>query len=159
MITLTNNEFDEISNILDGYVIELNDLEVSSEEYRKLKYELDNQFCGLHIFGEKQIIHAELNLGNVIINDDILTCIYDNAIHKFKMLKRKAKNGEYAYIVSATDCEPFNKKYIGRCFKVHKQPTKEDLEWIVEHVSVNLEDLDVGWCLYDDQYVVLEEII
>ena len=159
MLTLTNKEFEKISNILDGYVMELNELDISSEEYKNLKEKLDNQFCGLRIFGEKQILHAELDLGNVMINADILTCIFGNAIHKFKMVKRKAMNGEYAYIVSATDCEPFNTKCIGRCFKVHKQPTKEDLGWIVDHVSVNLEDLDAGWCLYDDQYVVLEEIV
>jgi hypothetical protein len=158
MITLTEKEFNQLNNIVDGYSNRLYELESGTEEYNDLKLQLDNEFCELRIFGEKQIIHAELNLGNVMIKDDILTCIYDNEIHRFNMVNRKASNNEYAYIIQADDCDPFHTKYIGRCFKVSKQPSKEALEWCVEHVCINEEGLDVGWNLYDSQYVVLEEI-
>lgn len=158
MLKITDEEFAVITDILDGYCIRLDEFDKSSDDYEWLKYELDNKFCGLEILREKDMLHAELNIGNVMIENNILTCIYDNNIHKFNMVKRKAKNGEYAYIVEATDCTPFNKKYIGRCFTVHSQPTKEELEWMSDHVGVHLEGLYTGWCLYDCQYVVLEEI-
>lgn len=158
MIKLTDEEYEEINDILNGYVIELGEINKNTEEYSNLKRKLDNKFCGLNILQEQQILWAELDIGNVMIEDDLLTYIYNNSLHRYKMLKRKAKNGEFVYIINATDCTPFNKKYIGRCFQVHKQPTKEELEWVCDHVVVNIEGLDVGWCLYDDQYVVLEEI-
>jgi hypothetical protein len=158
MLTLTEKEFNEIKNILDSYVVKLDKLNKLSEDYKNLKYQLDNTFCGLGILAEHDMLHAELNIGNVIIKDDILTCIYDNELHKFNMLKRKANNGEYAYITKATDCNPFNTKYIGRCFMVHKQPTERNLENVANYVEVDLEGLYTGWCLYDDQYVVLEEL-
>lgn len=158
MITLTNEQYNQLEDILYGYTNELDELDPSSDEYSNLKYELDCKFCGFGLWQEKQMLHAELVLGNVMIENNVLTCIYNNKLHKFNMAKRKAKNGEYAYITNSSDTLPFNNKYIGRCFKVHAQPTKEELEWVKDFVGVNIEGLDTGWCLYDDQYVVLEEI-
>ena len=158
MLRITEKDYNEILDILDGYVQKLDELPIGSEEYKDLKYELDNKFYGINMLQEHDIVHGELEIGNVIIKDDIITCIHDNAIHKYKMLHRKAKNGELAYIVNATDNCPFNTRYIGRCFRVDKQPTADELKWVKDFVSINLEGLDVGWCLYDDQYVVLEEI-
>lgn len=158
MVKINIDELNEIEAILDGYTDELNKLDTSSEGYRRLKEQLDDRFCGLNLFAESPIIHAELDIGNVIIEDDILTCIYDSKLHKFKMVKRKASNGEYAYITNATDQCPFNTKYLGRCFKVDKQPTDEMLEFVVDCVIVNVNDSEYGWLLYDVQYVVLEEM-
>jgi hypothetical protein len=159
MIRISEEEFNELNEVLNGYCDRLNELEITSSEYSELKWELDNRFCGLKLWQEEEMIHSELDIGNTIIEDDTLTCIYNNKLHKFKMSKRKANNGEYAYIVNATESTPFSTKYIGRCFKVGSQPTKEMLEWVHDYVSINIEGLDYGWCLYDDQYVVLEEIL
>jgi hypothetical protein len=155
-ITLTKEEFDELSSILDGYCNPETGIE-ASEEYKDKKWELDNKFCGLTIWGEEQIINAELRIGNTYICDNILTCIYNNEIHKYKMISRPAQNRDLAYIISATEYTPFNLKYIGRCFIVDRHV--ENDEWVVNHVVVDLGlGYKCGWCLYDDQYVVLEEI-
>lgn len=159
MLRITEEDYNDLLDIIDGYVQKLEELPMCSEEYRVLKYELDNKLCGINMLQEHDIIHGELDIGNVIIEDDVLTCIHDNAIHKYKMTHRKANNGELAYITNATDLYPFNTRYIGRCFKVDKQPTKNEFSRVKNFVEINLEGLDVGWCLYDDQYVVLEEII
>jgi hypothetical protein len=157
MLEINIDELNEIEEILEGYTNKLNKLTPSSEDYRKLKEHLDNKFCGLNLFSESQVTLAELDLGNVIIEDDILTCIYDNRIHKFKMVKRKACNGEQVYIVNATEQDAFNTKYRNRCFKIHGQPTKYSSN-SKPHVLVKWEGEEYGWCLYDHQYVVLEEI-
>lgn len=158
MLRITEEDYNELMDIIDGYVQKLNELPFGSEEYKDLKWELDDKFCGINMIQEHQIIHGELEIGNVIVEDDVLTCIHDNAIHRYKMLHRKANNGELVYITDASDTCPFNKRYIGRCFKVDKQPSKDELQWVHDFVGINIEGLDVGWCLYDDQYVVLEEI-
>lgn len=158
MLKITEEDYHELMNILNGYVEKLEELPFGSEEYKDFKRKLDNRFCSINMTTEHQIIHSELNIGNVIIEDEILTCIYNEAIHKYKMLHRKAMNGELVYIIAATDSCPFNKRYIGRCFRVDKQPDQEMLEWVHDYVGINIEGLDVGWCLDDDQYVVLEEI-
>lgn len=159
MLRITEEDYNELTDILDGYVNKMDELSINSKEYEKLKYELDNKFCGLNLLQEHQIVHRELNIGNVIIDKNILICIYNNSLHRYRMMHRKANNGELVYIVNATDYCPFNKRYIGRCFYVDAQPTKEELEWVKDFVGINIEGLDTGWCLYDDQYVVLEEII
>lgn len=158
MLRITEEDYNELMDIMDGYVQKLEELPFGSEEYKNLKWELDDKFCGINMTTEHHIIHAELEIGNVIIKDNVLTCIYDNSIHRYKMLHRKANNGELVYITNATDTCPFNKRYVGRCFRVDKQPDAEMLEWVHDYVGINIEGLDVGWCLYDDQYVVLEEI-
>ena len=81
MLRITEKDYNELMDIMDGYVEKLNELSFDSEEYRNLKWELDNKFCGINITTEHQIIHAELEIGNVIIKDDVLTCIYNNSIH------------------------------------------------------------------------------
>ena len=159
MLTLSEMEFNELSGIMDGYSNRLYDYDTNSDEYSNYKYELDNRFCGLNLWQEKSILHAELNLGNVIIDDNILTCIFDNKLHRFNMLNRKANNGEYAYITNSSNRCPFNPKYIGRCFMVHKQATDYELGLVKDFVIVNEEGSEYGWNLYDSQYVVLEEII
>lgn len=158
MLRITEEDYSELMDILNGYVYELEEIPFGSNEYKDLKRELDNKFCSINMTTEHQIIHDELDIGNVIIKDNILTCIYDNCIHKYKMSHRKANNGELVYIVNATDTCPFNKRYIGRCFKVYRQPDVEMLKWVHDFVGINIKGLDTGWCLYDDQYVVLEEI-
>lgn len=150
MITLTEKELNKLIRIRDGYVIEL---DKSPDEYCPLKSWLDNDFCSLDVFEESKIINSELYIGNTFIEGDILTCIYDNTLHKFRMINRKANNGEYAYILNATDEDTFNRKYIGRCFKVDRHPKLN-----IDYVIVESRDSMNGWCLYDDQYVVLEEI-
>lgn len=151
MITLNEKEVNALECIRVGYVNELDKLVKKSKEYHNLKIGLDYRFCGLDLFEESKIVKSELYIGNTLIEGDILTCIYDNALHKFRMVKRKANNGEYAYILNATDEDAFNRKYIGRCFKVCGQP-------IPDVDCVMVKSTDSGWCLYDDQYVVLEEI-
>lgn len=158
MLRITENDYNELVEIMDGYVEKLNGLSSESKEYKDLKWELDNKFCGINMLMEHQIIHAEFDIGNVAIKDDVLTCIYDNSIHQYKMLHRKANNEELVYITSADDHCPFNKRYIGRCFKVSQQPDREMLKWVADYVGINIKGLDTGWCLYDDQYVVLEEV-
>jgi hypothetical protein len=74
------------------------------------------------------------------------------------MVKRKAKINEYAYIIISSEMVPFSNKYIGRCFKIDKTPSSEELEFVTDHVVVYEEGLKTGWCLFDNQYVVLEEI-
>lgn len=157
MIKLTNAEYDEIENIANGY-FSLNNMNQISETYTLLKDKLDNSFYRIGLWNENEIIKSELELGNVIINNDILTCIYDNKIHNYKIIKRKGEVGEYAYIINASNNIPFNKKYIGRCFKIGKTPSNEELEYVQDHVVVNLEDGKAGWCLYDDQYIIIKEI-
>lgn len=152
MLVLTDKEFSEIEKIIDGYVIGLNSLDKQTVEYDNLKHLLDDKICGLNIFQENQLRKAEFNLGNVIIEEDILTCIYENTLHKFRMVKRKANSGEYAYMLNATDEDPFNKRYIGRCFKVGSHLTEEKQEFIEEGVVID------ECILYDSQYVVLEEM-
>lgn len=158
MLVLTDKECDELEKIIDGYVVGLNSLNKHSVEYDNLKELLDNKLCGLDFLEERKICRSEINLGNVIIKDDMLTCIFDNVLHKFRMVNRKAANGEYAYILKATECVPFDNKYIGRCFRVGRQPTEIELEWVNNHVCIIENDSDYSWCLYDDQYVVLEEL-
>lgn len=157
MLQITEEDYKELINIFESYE-KLNELALESEKYIERKTALDNRFYGMNLHQEHDIIHAELEIGNVIIENDILTCIHDNALHRYKMVHRKASNGELVYITNATDFVPFNKRYIGRCFRVDTQPTKDELEWIKDFVGINLDGLDTGWCLYDDQYVVLEEI-
>lgn len=159
MLRITEEDYNELMDIMDGYVQKLDELPFGSEEYKDLKWELDNKFCGINMIQEHQIVHGELEIGNVIVEDDMLICIHDNAIHRYKMLHRKADNGELVYIIDATDTCPFNKRYIGRCFRVDSQPTEDVLKWVHDFVGINIEGLEVGWCLYDDQYVVLEEIV
>lgn len=159
MLRITEDDYKTLVHIIDGYTDKLNNLSIGSEEYNYLKHELDNQLCSLNLLTEYQIIHAELDIGNVIINNDVLTCIYDNKLHKYKMVHRKANIGDIVYINNATDTCPFNKRYIGRCFKVSNLPDSQLAHWVKDCVCVNIKDLDSGWLLYDDQYVVLEEIL
>ncbi len=150
MLVLTDKECDELEKIIDGYAVGLNSLNKNSVEYDNLKELLDNKLCGLGFLDERKICHSEINLGNVIIDNDILTCIYDNTVHNFRMVSRKANDGEYAYILSALDIDSFHKKYIGRCFKVIGQPN-------MGYVCIE-DSTSERWLLSDDQYVVLEEI-
>lgn len=156
-LQITENEYKKLESILDGYVYELSKLDVNSNEYRNLKHQLDNKACGLYLLQEHEIICNEFDIGNTMVENNILTCIYDNKIHKYKMLKRKATKGELVYITSADNTCPFNERYIGRCFYVSSDQSK--CESIKDHVVIYANDLDIGgWCLYNDQYVVLEEI-
>ena len=100
MLRITEKDYNELMDIMDGYVQKLEELPFGSEEYKNLKWELDDKFCGINMTTEHHIIHAELEIGNVIIKDNVLTCIYDNSIHRYKMLHRKANNGELVYIIS-----------------------------------------------------------
>lgn len=150
MLVLTDKECDELEKIIDGYAVGLNSLNKHLVEYDNLKKLLDNKLCGLEVLDERKICISEINLGNVIIDNDILTCIYDSALHKFRMVNRKATSGEYAYILKAREVYPFHNKYIGRCFRTIGEPN-------AEYVYVN-DSYDERWLLYDEQYVVLEEI-
>ena len=158
MIFLNEEELNNLRYLLNGYTDDLDNLDKNTNEYDLLKYELDCKFCSLDIWQESSFTHAELHLGNVIIDNNMLICIYDNKLRRYKMVKRKAYNNEYVYITNSNDHYPFNTKYIGRCFKIDRQPTEDILEYVNNHVCINEDGLDTGWCLYDDQYVVLEEI-
>jgi hypothetical protein len=158
MLFLKEEEINDIKILLDGYTKELDEIDKNSDNYDLFKYELDCKFCGLDIWEDALKSNAELYLGNVIIENNILTCIFNNKLHRYKMVQRKAYNNEYVYITNSNDCLPFNTKYIGRCFKVDSQPTQYSLGDTKNHVRINEEGLDTGWCLYDSQYVVLEEI-
>jgi hypothetical protein len=155
-IRITEKDYKELQNVLDGYVSELSKLDVNSNEYRNLKHQLDNKACGLYLLQEHEIICNEFDIGNVMIENNILTCIYDNKIHKYKMLKRKATKGELVYITNAEDTCPFGKRYIGRAFYISSDEDKCKLA--KNHVVIYTNGFNTGWCLYDDQYVVLEEI-
>lgn len=92
MLRITEEDYNELTDILDGYVNKMDELSTNSKEYKKLKYELDNKFCGLNLLQEHQIVHRELDIGNVIIDENILICIYNNSLHRYRMLHRKANN-------------------------------------------------------------------
>ena len=68
MLRITEDDYNELMDILKGYVYKLNELSFGSKEYMDLKWELDNKFCGINMLQEHQIIHAELEIGNVFIN-------------------------------------------------------------------------------------------
>lgn len=148
MLKITENDYNELMDIFDGYVYKLDEFKNNSEEYNKLKTQLDNKFCGVNMIFEHEIVYNEFNIGNTIIDDDILTCIYNNSIHKYKMIHRKAKKEELAYITKADKTCPFNERYIGRCFYVSESSNR--CEGIKDHVIIYEEGFNTGWCLYDD---------
>lgn len=86
------------------------------------------------------------------IEEDILTCIHENTLHKLRIVKRKANSGEYVYILDATEEDSFDKEYIGKCLKVDRHLSEEKQKFVEECVVVN------ECVLFDSQYVVLEEI-
>lgn len=150
---ISENTYKEIEKIID----EICELNPEEKNFKDKYFRLSNAICGLSILQQHQISFNEIELGNVIIDNDILTCILDNKIQKFRMEKRHANRGELVYIVNAIETEPFHPEYIGKCYKVTKQITEEESEWIQNCVVIGYDDKEEtpGWCLYDDQYVVL----
>ena len=79
------------------------------------------------------------------------------------MIKRNATTNDIVYITQANDTEPFNKEYIGKCYKVFRR--EEHDEFVVPHAIVRMGYFDeetnkmegyYGDIGYDDQYVVLD---
>ena len=114
---------------------------------------------GLNIFRATESNYSEVKIGNTYIENDILTCIYDNKIHKYQIVKRKANKNDLALIISPCLADGDEEgKYINHVFKIWNR-TNHD-EQTVECAVVRINDVEYqGWCLYDDQYVVLEEIL
>lgn len=97
-------------------------------------------------------LDTEINFRNIQVSDDILTCIDDKGINKqFKLIKRKAKKNEIIYIVQATNLTPLTIKDKNKFFKVTDVASKELLEFVKDCVITSY------CCVYDDQYLVLEE--
>lgn len=153
---ITENTYLEIENLID----EVCDINPEEKDFKNKYFRLANKLCGIKILQQHQISFNEIELGNVIIENNILTCILDKKIQKFKMEKRHAEIGELAYIVKANGTQPFHKEYIGKCYKVTNQITQEEAEWVQDCVVVGYDDKKEtpGWCLYDDQYIVLVPI-
>ena len=114
---------------------------------------------GLNIFRATESNYSEVKIGNTYIENDILTCIYDNKIHKYQIVKRKANKNDLALIISPCLADGNEKgKYINHVFKIWDRTNNNG--WTVECAVVRINDVEYqGWCLYDDQYVVLEEIL
>lgn len=83
-------------------------------------------------FNEK-ILENECDLGNIIIENDILTCIYNNKLHKYKIIKKEAKINDLILITDE------NHKYYNKFF-------------IIE--NINDDKLKIN----NEQYMVLEKI-
>ncbi len=150
---ISENTYSQIEKIID----DAHNVSYDEKDFKSKYFQLANKLCGLDILQQHQISFNELELGNVIIENDILTCIYEGKICKYKMEKRHAENGELVYILNATKSTPFHSGYIGKCYRVTKQITEEEKEWIHDSVVIGYDDREEtpGWCLYDDQYVVL----
>ena len=78
--------------------------------------------------------------------------VFIKDINKYKLIKRKAKIGDIVQIINPSETTPFNQRHNKRFFKVTEEADEELLKWVVDHVVVG------NWCLYNDQYVVLEPI-
>lgn len=109
---------------------------------------------------EIDILCSEVNIGNVIVRPLTLTCIHDNALHRYALVKRRAHAGEKIYITKYTEGSPFNSpKYIGRCFIVAE--TNDDIYQCnmkpFAEIKASNNTHDYSWIIFDDQYMVLEE--
>ena len=154
---LTEKEYNELIEILYKYVDY--ERELFCNDCSDKKYKLDNKTCGLNIFRATENNYSEIKIGNTYIENDILTCIYDNKIHKYQIVKRKANKNDLALIISPCLADGNEEgKYINHVFKIWDRTNNNG--WTVECAVVRINDVEhQGWCLYDDQYVVLEEII
>lgn len=149
---LTEQEYNTLIEVLNGYIDY--DGEVFCDKCFEAKYDLDKKVCELDLWRANEYNYSEIKLGNTYIENDVLTCIFDNAIHKFKMVNRKADKGDLAFI---TGHSLAGDKYIGHCFRVYERTTNDG--WSKECAVVRINDAEhQGWCLYDGQYIVLEEI-
>lgn len=65
------------------------------------------------------------------------------------------------YIVETTETTPFHSEYLGKCYRVTKQVTVEESQWIKNCVVIGYDEKEEtpGWCLYDSQYVTLVPLI
>lgn len=153
---LTEKEYNKLMSVLDEYVDYEGDL--FCDKCREKKYELDEKTCGLDIFRAIENNYSEVKIGNTYIKDNILTCIFDNQIHKYQMVNRKANKNDVALIIAPCLADGDERgKYINHVFKVWDRTNNDG--WTVECATVRINDIEhQGWCLYDEQYVVLEEI-
>lgn len=105
------------------------------------------------LYNMNKLSKYEINLGNVIISGDNLTCINDESklVH-YELLKTKAKKNDIIYIVNSDETLPFGIEAMGRFFRVTDSEDKECLEWVVNHVVIG------DSLVYDSQYLVLKEI-
>lgn len=103
---------------------------------------------------EVETLKHELHFTNVVIvNNKTLTCIDENnKVRQFKLAKHKAKPGDIVYIIKGSQYRPFTSEYQHKFYEVTEMADKMLLEWVQPCVVVD------KWCLYDDQYIVLEEI-
>jgi hypothetical protein len=146
-IKLLKSDYEEFEKLLDDFC--------HGDNSEDNLWCLQNNFCTFSItLGQEfEILEHELNFGNVIIKDDILTCIDKNSqLHSYQIVKRKANAGDIVQIINPQKSTPFNLRHKDRFFRVNKQADKDLQEWVQPCVIVG------NWCLYDDQYVVLEEI-
>ena len=153
---LTKPEYEKLINLINQY-IDYNK-ELFCDKCTEKKYHIDNEICGLHIWDADQNNYSEIKIGNTYIHDNTLTCIFDNQIHKYKIINRPANKGDLALIIAPCLADGDTKgKYINHVFKVDDRTNNEG--WTKECSIVRINDNNQqGWCLYDDQYVVLESI-
>ena len=146
-IKFTENDCASLSSIFE----ELDNIEPTEKDIQSIQGKLATF---LIILGQEfEILEHEVHLGNVSIEDSILNC-FDTIgkLHKYQIVKRKAVKGDIVWITSGLEQTPFKERHIGRFYEVTGNEDAELREWIVPYVSVGY------WCLYDDQYLVLEEI-
>lgn len=78
--------------------------------------------------------------------------IFIQDISKYNLIQRKAKIGDIIQIINPSETTPFKQRHNKRFFKVTEEADEESLKWVIDHVVAG------NWCLYNDQYVVLEPI-
>lgn len=141
-------------NVLEKIYSDLSEL--SSENIRDyILWDIQNKFCNvlIDLGREFEKLQYEINMGNTIIDNNILTCISEDGKQKrYNLVSRKANIGDVVYIILATNQTPFNNRHIHRFYKVTELADAEILDMVIDHVVVD------NWCLYHDQYLVLEEL-
>lgn len=140
-------------NDLDKIFSEIDEI-YGTEDIEDKLYIIQNKLATLSIeLGQEfEILEHEINLGNVKIEDDILTCIHNNKILNYKLSKKKANLEDIVMIINTSESTPFKNKHKNRFFKVTEEAEKDLLKWVVPCVIVG------NWCLYGDQYLVLDTL-
>lgn len=153
---LTKSEYDKLTNLISNYLDD--DRKLFCNKCSNKKYQIDNEICGLDIWKANKNNYSEVKIGNTYIQDNVLMCIYDNQIHKYRIVHRKANKGDLVLIITPCLANGDTKgKYINHVFKVDDRTNNHG--WTEECATVRINDNEQqGWCLFDDQYVVLETI-
>ena len=143
---LTASEYEKLMNCIGQYIDY--DNELFCDDCRDKKYKLDDEVCGLDLWRADENNYSELKIGNTYIKDNVLTCIFNNAVHKYKIVNRKADKGDLALIIKPCLADGNTKgKFINHVFKVNGRTNNDG--WTEECATVRINNIEYqGWCFY-----------